>query len=83
MFPEFRKQKIKLTETAILFVCCKRKPEMAIYRLLAANGNGKHNHGQQTINDNQRLLFQQTCPHLLGRAYAVEKLGCGAGSKRF
>ncbi len=54
MFPEFRKQKMELTENGngkLPFICC--------------NGNGKWKFvilGRQTINGNRRFLFQQTCP---------------------
>jgi hypothetical protein len=46
------------------FVCCKKK-ETANFRLFAANRNGKRKFaflGRQTINVNQLLLFQYTCP---------------------
>jgi hypothetical protein len=53
----------------LLFLCCKPYIETANVRLFAANGNGKRKFvtlGQHTINGNQRLLFKQTCPSMLG-----------------
>ncbi len=49
------------------FICCKRKMETANFRFFAANGNRKRMFdflGRQTINDNRRLLFRQTCPSI-------------------
>ncbi len=43
-----------------LFVCCKRKTEVANLHLFAVNGNRKLKVfllGRQTINGNRRLLF--------------------------
>ncbi len=45
----------------------KRKTEMGNFLLFAAYGNEKQKFvflGQQTLNDNRRLLFQQTCPSM-------------------
>ncbi len=42
------------------FVCCKWKTERADFRLFPANGNKFVFLDRQTINGNQRLLFQQT-----------------------
>jgi hypothetical protein len=50
------------------FVSCKRKTETANLRWLAKNGNGKRIFvfpGRQTINDNRRRLFQETCQSML------------------
>ncbi len=47
------------------FVCCQWKTETLNFYLFAANGNGKRTFiflGWKTINANQRLLLQQTCP---------------------
>ncbi len=44
----------------------KRKTELISLRLFAANGNGKRTTvflGRQTVNGNQGLLFQETCPY--------------------
>ncbi len=47
------------------FVCCKWKTETANFCLFAAYGRRKFVFlGQQTINSNRRLLFQQTCPSM-------------------
>ncbi len=57
MSPCFSKRK---TATSVCF--CKRKTETANIRLFAANEKGKRKFGffgQQTINGNRRLLFQQ------------------------
>jgi hypothetical protein len=49
-------------------VCCKCKIETANFSLYNANGKGKLKFvffDLETINGNQRLLFQQTCPSML------------------
>ncbi len=49
------------------FVCCKQNTETSNFRLFAANRKRKRKFvflGRQTINSNQQLLFQQTCPSM-------------------
>ncbi len=54
-----------MEERQFLFACCKWNTETANFRLFAANGNGNRKFvylGRQTINSNERLLFQQKWP---------------------
>jgi hypothetical protein len=59
----------------LLFVCCKR--ETANFRLFATNEKGKRKFvflGRQTMNGNQRLLFQQTCPSTSQRPLFLDNI---------
>ncbi len=66
-YPKFRKRKMELTEKRQLpFVLCQWKTETANFRLLlqTETENWVVSFGQQMINSNRRLLFQQTCPFI-------------------
>jgi hypothetical protein len=61
MFQKFRKQKTELTENGNFLLFSVNEN----FRLFTANGNGKRKFvflGQQTINCNGPLLFQQRRP---------------------
>jgi hypothetical protein len=63
--PEFRKLDTELTEMATSVCFLQPEKGKGKLRLFSSNGNGKWKFvflGQQTINGNRRLLFQQMCP---------------------
>jgi hypothetical protein len=61
-------KRFKKIARASVFRSKQQQMEATYFRLFDANGNGKQKfvfHGQQAMNSNRQLLFQQLCPSMV------------------